>query len=288
MNPIINSILGIIFLIIGAGAVMIMLHLKGNATDKIQGQTLVWGHRILGYLFIAIYLFVMLTMIARISGYQKELPPRTILHVVFALTLLPLLGVKILIARKYSLFTSKLLSVGITIFLLAFILNALSAGHYFLYRGSIRAVAISSFDKETMDENIGRQLVVEKCAKCHSLERVFTLFKDEEGWTKTVNRMALIGAPNIRDYDAKQIIHFLLQQQKKRKNADLALVEEEIGKTLISKKCSLCHGLERVYQPVKSEDEWRMTVERMKKMAPGPDFLSEKETEEVVKYLTSR
>ena len=173
MNPLINSILGVIFLIIGAGTVLIMLHLKGNAKDQIQGQSLVRGHHILGYLFIAIYLFMVFTMIARISSYQEELPPRAILHMVFAISLLPLLALKILIARKYSLLTSKLFSVGITIFILAFLLNSISAGHYFLYQGVIRFVAISSFDKETMDENIGRELVVKKCAKCHSLERVF-------------------------------------------------------------------------------------------------------------------
>jgi hypothetical protein len=146
MNPLINSILGVIFLIIGAGAVLIMFHLKGNAKDRIHGQVLVRGHRILGYLFIAIYLFMVVIMIVRISTYQEELPPRVILHLVFALALLPLLAVKILIARKYSLFTSRLFSMGITIFILAFILNAISAVHYFLYRGAIRLVAISSFD----------------------------------------------------------------------------------------------------------------------------------------------
>ena len=100
--------------------------------------------------------------------------------------------------------------------------------------------------------------------------------------------MALIDAPNIRDYDAKQIIYFLLKQQEKRKGTNLAMVEEEIGKTLISQKCSLCHDLDRVYKPVNSEEEWRITVERMKKIAPEPDFLSDKETEEIIKYLTSK
>jgi len=289
MNPFTNSILGIIFLLIGAVAVLLMLHLKGNAKDRIHGQTLVRGHRILGYLFIAIYLFMVVIMIVRISSYQEELPPRVILHLVFALGLLPLLAVKILIARKYSLFTSQLFSIGFTIFILGFLLNAISAGHYFLYRGDIRLVAISSFDKEIMDENIGRQLVVNKCAKCHSLERVFNSFKDEEGWTKTVNRMALIDAPNIRDYDAKQIIYFLLKQQENRKGADLAIIEEEMGKTLIDQKCSLCHNLEWVYKSVKSsKEEWLITIERMKKMAGDPDFLSAKETEEIMKYLTSK
>ncbi len=265
-----------------------MIHLKGSAKDRMHGKFLVWVHRLLGYLFVLVYVFMVYTMITRLSSYQEELSPRGILHVVFALTLMPLLAVKIVIARKYSLLTSRLFFVGFSIFLMAFLLNAISAGHYFLYRGAIRFVAITSLDRVTMDEDIGRQLVMKKCAKCHTLERIFRSFKDEEGWTRTVNRMALIDAPNIRSYDAKQIIFFLLKQQEKRTSEDLAMVEEEIGKTLVDKKCSFCHNLERVYQARKSEDEWRVTVERMIRNSKNPDFLTEKETEEVVKYLASR
>jgi len=288
MNPLINSILGVIFLVVGAKAVGIMIHLKGAAKDRIHGNTLIWAHRLFGYLFVLIYAFMVYTMIVRLSGYQEELSPRGILHVVFALVLIPLLAVKIAIARKYRLLTSRLFFVGLTVFIMAFLLNAISAGHYFLYRGAIRLVAISSLDKVTMDEDIGRQLVVRKCVKCHTLERVFRSFKDEEGWTRTVNRMAVIDAPNIRDYDAKQIIFFLLKQQEKRTGEDLAMVEEEIGKTLVDKKCSVCHNLERVYQATKPEAEWQATVQRMIKNAKNPNFLTEKETDEIVKYLSSR
>ncbi len=288
MNPLINSLIGVVFLIVGAKAVGIMIHLKGNAKDRMHGPMLIWAHRLFGYLFILIYVFMVYTMIARLSGYQDELSPRGIFHVVFALALIPLLAVKIAIARKYRLLTSRFFFIGLLVFLLVFLLNAITAGHYFMYKGAIRMVVVSSLDKVTMDENIGRQLAVRKCAKCHTLERVFRAFKDEEGWTRTVNRMALIDAPNIRDYDAKQIIFFLLKQQEKRAGEDLASVEEEIGKTLVGKKCSRCHNLERVYQAKKSEDEWWITVERMIKNARDPGFLTEKETDEIVKFLSSR
>ncbi|MEE8605267.1 MAG: hypothetical protein V3S65_07820 [Candidatus Aminicenantaceae bacterium] len=288
MNPLINAFLGVLFMLIGAVAAFIMIHLKGRSKDQIHGNTLVRGHRILGYTFICIYVLMVVTMIIRISYYQDELSPRSIFHVILALSLIPLLGVKLLVAKKYKLLTSRLFFLGMTIFLFAFLLNAISAGHYYLYKGAVREVTISSIDRETMNEDIGRQLVVKKCSKCHTLERIFRSFKDEEGWTRTVNHMALIDTPNIRDYDAKQIIFFLVRQQENRIGEKKDVVEEEIGKTLLDKKCTLCHDLDRIYQTQKSGKEWLATVERMKQHARDPNFLSDKETKKVVNYLSTR
>jgi cytochrome c2 len=288
VSPFINAFSGVLFTSIGAVTAFIMIRLKGRSRDHIHGKTFVRAHRILGYVFIALYVLMVVTMIIRISYYQDELSPRAILHVVFALSLLPLLAAKWLVARKYKLLTSRLFFLGMTIFLFAFLLNAISAGHYYLYRGAVREVAISSIDKETMNEDIGRQLVVKKCAKCHTLERIFRSFKDEEAWTRTVNRMALIDTPNIRDYNAKQIIFFLVKQQEKRIGETTDVVEDEIGKTLLEKKCTMCHALDRIYQAQKSEDEWLATVERMKQHARDPDFLKEKETKSIVDLLITK
>jgi hypothetical protein len=222
MNPLGNSIVGVIFLVIGIAATRIMLYLKGKEKDKTLGRSLIRTHRVLGYLFVGIYLFMIISMIVRVSHYQEELSVRAILHVVFALAILPLFAVKISVARWFFSLTKHLFPLGVTIIILAFLLNAISAGHLFLYRDSVREVAISSLDKATMNRDIGRQLVVKKCAKCHTLERVFKSFKDEVGWTGTVNRMALIDTPNIREYDAKQIIFFLVNQQENRKGGDIA------------------------------------------------------------------
>lgn len=288
MNPLINAFLGVLFMLIGAVAAFIMIHLKGRSKDQIHGNTLVRGHRILGYTFIALYVLMVVTMIIRISYYQDELSPRSIFHVILALSLIPLLGVKLLVAKKYKLLTSRLFFLGMTIFLFAFLLNAISAGHYYLYKGAVREVTISSIDRETMNEDIGRQLVVKKCSKCHTLERIFRSFKDEEGWTRTVNHMALIDTPNIRDYDAKQIIFFLVKQQENRMGEKEDLVEEKIGRTLLDKKCTLCHDLDRIYQAQKSEKEWLATVERMKQHARDSNFLNEKETKNIVDFLSTR
>ena len=120
------------------------------------------------------------------------------------------------------------------------------------------------------------------------MERVYRSFKSMEGWTKTVNRMAVIDTPNIRGFDVKQIIFFLIKQQEERKGLDRQEIEREIGKTLISQKCSGCHDLDRIIEAVKSEDEWRITLERMVENADDPQFLTDKEKKEIIANLVRK
>jgi cytochrome c2 len=288
MQALVSSIIGMIFLIIGFLAAWIMLSLKGKAKDHIHRDRLVLVHRILGYAFFGILAFMLLVMIIRISHYQGELQPRLIIHMSLALALVPLVGFKILIVRRYPLFTSRLLFFGVTIFTLAFLFNMITAGHYFLYSSDVGYVSISRLDTEVMDESIGRQFVVSKCSKCHTLERVFRSFKSEQGWTDTVNRMALIDRPNIRDYDAKQIIFFLMSQQEMRGASGVPGAAAAIGTGILQNKCTLCHDLERVYKAEKDASAWIVTLDRMIQHSGNPDYLTDLEKADLTDYLVSR
>ena len=287
MNPLTSSIIGLFFLGIGLAAALIMLDLKGRQKDRINIRKRVISHRVLGYLFFAIYIFMLAVMITRISRYQEELAPRLIFHLVIALIIFPLAGLKILVVRRFKLFTSRLIFLGSSIFILAFVFIVITAGYYFLYSSHVTFVSISDLDTHVMDENIGRHLVISKCSKCHSLERIFHSFKTQESWTETVNRMAVIDAPNIRDYDVKQIINFLLMQQNNRRDTPESL-DAEIGKSLLEQKCIVCHNLERIYKSSKSELEWQSTLKQMVKMSGNPDYLSETEKKEIITFLFSQ
>jgi len=287
MNALVSSIIGAIFLGIGLATTLIMVDRKGRQKDHINNRRLVITHRVLGYLFFATYLFMLVGMIIRISHYQEELAPRLIVHLVLALAFLPLVCLKILFVRRYKLFTPHLLFVGSTIFILAFVFIVITAGHFFLYSSDVRHVSISELDTDVMDESIGRFLIISKCSKCHSMERIFRSFKTEEGWIETVNRMAIIDAPNIRDYDVKQIINFLLIQQDRRRDTRESL-NAKIGKSLLERKCSFCHNMDRIFRATKNESEWQSTVERMIKLSNNPDYLSEEEKTEIVSYLLSK
>jgi hypothetical protein len=144
-------------------------------------------------------------MIVKSSNYQEELSPRAILHVAMAVALMPLIVIKILIARRYKVMTGRLLGLGVGIFITAFVLSSITAGYYLLHYEDISYTSITAVDSDILDEQTGRYFIQQQCSKCHTLERVFRAFKTEQGWANTVNRMAQIDAPNIRSFEVKQI-----------------------------------------------------------------------------------
>ncbi|HIP38967.1 MAG TPA: hypothetical protein EYG88_06260 [Desulfocapsa sulfexigens] len=127
-----------------------------------------------------------------------------------------------------------------------------------------------------------------KCSKCHSLERVYRAFKSDTIWAATINEMALLDSPNISTFDVKQVLNYLIEQQKIRKTKRVVSPEEGIGKTLVSSKCSICHNLDRIFGASKDREEWTSTVGRMIATMNDPDFLSEQEKAAIVTFLSSR
>jgi len=292
MTPHINTIFGLLFIAFGAVAVLIMLDLRGYTKDRNINSKLIIAHKIFGYLFLTVFVFMTFVMIYKISDYQEALTPRITLHVIMGIILIPMIILKILIVRRYKKLSADLLSLGKTIFLTAFTLSLITTGYYYLHKSDIRYISISDFDTDMLDENIGRVILQGKCGKCHTLERAFKSFKSKDDWTKTVNRMAELDYPNIRDFDAKQIINYLLIQQDKRKKEKHleSKSEKNINKTgemIVSQKCTICHDLERVYNTSKSKKEWSDTINRMVDNMDDPEFLTKIEKDEILFYLSN-
>jgi mono/diheme cytochrome c family protein len=288
MSPLLNSTLAVLFLLLGAGAVAIMLELKGNPKDRTVNTRLIWTHRLLGYGFVALFVFMVLVMVRKAGAYQQELSVRAVVHAALGLLLVPLVAIKIFIVRRQRALTQYLAPLGVTLFSMAFVLSGLTAGHYLLHQSDPRYITVSDIDRPVLNAEIGRAVLFNKCGKCHTFERVFRATKDQDGWTKTINRMAVIDAPNINDFDVKQIIYFLLEQQKQREAKLGMKLSQQIGQTLVSQKCSLCHNLDRVFKASKSKDQWYQTVKKMTAYSGDPKFLSAKEMENIITYLAER
>ncbi|MFH1008864.1 MAG: DUF6529 family protein [Candidatus Latescibacterota bacterium] len=289
MNPEITSLIGALLVFVGACTMLLMLELRGNPREGTTHQRLTRAHRILGYLFVALFFLMLFLMLRKAGSYQEEFSPRAILHIVFASILIPLLIIKILIVRRFRRLGTHLFALGIVIFVTAFALNSITAGYYFLHRSDIQYVALSEGDTLVLDEEMGRLLVSQKCGKCHTLERVFRSFKSEERWTQSVNRMAVIDAPNIRDFDAKQMIHYLVKQQEIRKalQATTPDIAAETGRTLVGQKCTTCHTLDRVYEASKTQQEWAATLGRMVGYMGSPESLTPEEKDAISEFLAN-
>ncbi len=66
--------------------------------------------------------------------------------------------------------------------------------------GKLPGAKVTAEIADILDENTGRYFVFKRCGKCHTFERVFRSFKNKDGWSQTVNRMARIDIPNIRPF----------------------------------------------------------------------------------------
>ncbi len=139
MHTSLSVVLSSLFVLLGGFNTWLMLGTRGSS--KSNRRLLVLAHRIAGYLFIAIYSVMLYYMILRIKGAVDELPPRITVHMVLALLLIPLLVMKILVARHQKGPHGVLHALGIAIFAISFTLVALNIVWHVLRSATERPVS---------------------------------------------------------------------------------------------------------------------------------------------------
>ncbi|MCW5211967.1 hypothetical protein VU04_03545 [Desulfobulbus sp. TB] len=287
MHPHFSSMLATLLVVIGGVTVLIMLEMTGKVRDTPRRKSWILVHRILGYLFLVLFASMLIFMVVKAGGFQEELPARAMIHVILALLLVPLIMIKVVIARRHAQLSTKLIMLGLAIFGLSFGLTGITAGYYALHRSDYRYTMLSDVDDEILNVEIGQKITNRKCSKCHSLERVYQSYKSDIAWTYTIHKMAELDYPNITKFDIKQIVGYLVQQQQKRQGEEEEKLRMEIGRSLVKQKCSLCHNLERIFGAKKNQQEWTDTVSRMTRTNGDADYLSEQEAESIVYFLTN-
>ncbi|MFH1487908.1 MAG: hypothetical protein ABII06_03305, partial [Pseudomonadota bacterium] len=71
-----------------------------------------------------------------------------------------------------------------------------------------------------------------------------------------LNRMAQKDLPNIRPFEMKRIILFLIEKEKGRDVPVAGAGQDLSGKDLVQAKCTVCHKLDRVYGAPKDMEFW--------------------------------
>lgn len=110
MSTTVNTILGLLFLVLAIVAVLLQAWLwVPQFWDDIGKKTRApkaWlrVHRVVGYTFATIYVVMMWRMVPRLWHYQFELLARTVFHAVVAITLGVILVTKISIIRFFRHF----------------------------------------------------------------------------------------------------------------------------------------------------------------------------------------
>lgn len=285
MNPLFNSSLAIIFIICGIAATFIMLELRGAPKERSINANLIKLHKILGWIFITVFLFMILVMVKKVSGYNEEISSRISFHIILALSLAPLLAVKLIIARRYPRLSPNLITFGPAVLIFSVALSSVTAGYYFMHSSDLKYVSLAEFDAAILDANLGRQIINQKCNKCHSLERVYRASKNEDEWTATINKMASLDVPNISSFDIKQSIHFLANRENPANNNKTNKIS---GKIIMETKCTACHSLDRILHANKSKEEWKNTIELMISRSGDSDYLTTQEQKKLIEYLINR
>ena len=154
----------------------------------------------------------------------------------------------------------------------------------FLQSHSKKASTLVSMSRE-------RKLFEDKCSLCHSSQRVFLEPLTPESRRHIVLRMQERASDWISPQEAERILAYLDQgapgikkPKKKKINGGTDAVFRE--------RCTGCHSLERIYLELEEHKQlagksagWMHIVKRMREKAP--DWMTSKEAEKIVKYLSS-
>lgn len=186
-----NIWLATAFLIVGAIAALLQAWLwrfpmvpdpSGRDPNGVSTAPRSWTavHRVLGYIFVTIYIVLAVQMVPRLWRYQ-EMTAISALHAALGVLIGLLLVVKIGIIRRFQKFGKKLPLLGGSI--LGF--SILMAG--IVYRP---ASALSSgLNSSEPRLRAGAQIATTKCVSCHGPSKVMSRGRTRAGWREIVDEM---------------------------------------------------------------------------------------------------
>jgi len=127
MSNISAIVAGTAFVTLAAANVVVMLEASQPSRSITTRTRLIAVHRASGYLFVILLCIMAYSMSQRLAGLgiTGHLPTHLVLHIALVLVLVPLLLLKILIARRYKHSHSSLKTLGVTIFVISFVLVAI-------------------------------------------------------------------------------------------------------------------------------------------------------------------
>ena len=221
MDVVLSASLGILFLVLGCATVFLMFHLWGYPFDKVKKlssapRSLMRLHRVLGYLFLLLYIVMMIEMVPRMWNYQVEWPARTVAHMMFGMSIGIVLLIKLSILRFFRHFEEWMPVLGTLLLGFTIVLASLSMPHAFremaLARASTGGDAFSDENRARVAKLLpaaglpeeaplpelatveslraGRKVLLRKCVVCHDLKTILVQPRTPSNWWKTVDRMA--------------------------------------------------------------------------------------------------
>lgn len=215
MTATLSMVLGITFVVCAIAAVVLQAWLWSpkywNAETKKSHAPPFWMavHRLVGWVYATIYVVMMFAMLPRLWEYQIELPARTVVHALAAITIGVVLVVKISILRFFRHFEESMPTLGLVLLVATIVLGTFSIPFALRARGSEATFAPENvtrvrtilgrlelgegpdLDSLASVEGFerGRDVVMQRCASCHDLRTVIAEPRTGAGWLSTCRRM---------------------------------------------------------------------------------------------------
>ena len=169
-----KSILTLILTGLAIVNVVVMLELLGRTEERrFNPKKLRQIHRVSGYFFMLLFLFISYFCIKIMRGMGQDLTARAALHGLLAVATFFLLCLKITLVRFYKKYYAMAVPMGLGVFILLLTTTATSAGYYFTMRGVSSFQITADLQEEVARE--GARLFSEKgCADCHYADRTET------------------------------------------------------------------------------------------------------------------
>jgi hypothetical protein len=194
VEPELNVLLAVAWLAAGGVAAATMLRVFGGAVPAERRDRVAALHRWAGRTFAALYLVILVSMAFRLreSGVESA---GVAIHGTLGFALLPLLVVKILIARSWKPLHKLLPSLGIFISVLAFTTLALGASIYWIEGDESGNGQVLARVRDLPGRPEAKRAFEAHCGECHALsrplERAQTGSLTAEDWKRTIAKMAV-------------------------------------------------------------------------------------------------
>jgi hypothetical protein len=183
-----NLVLGASFVVVGLCATVLQLWLwtfpmvpdpHGVDPNGVTTAPRPWRiiHRLLGYLFIGLYLVLLSQMVPRLWNYDEDAwNGMSIAHALIGAAIGPVLLFKIIVLRRIQKIGKSLRPLGLTVFALSLL--------------AVAIVAPPAFALQAPDNNQARNAVLTNCTQCHGLSKVVSEDGDREDWLDVLEDMA--------------------------------------------------------------------------------------------------
>jgi len=259
MTTLWNSIAGLMFAFLAIALTFLMFYLWKFPYDKVLHRSsaplrLVRLHRVMGYVYVILYICLMVQMVPRLWAYQIELPARTVMHLTLGLSIGIILMIKIAIVRYYKHMEAKLVPfLGVALMLSSLLLVFLAlpfslrevylnsqafAGDDAMNQERIERVKeqlpnAGVDDAETVERlatraslQSGRNVLMNKCTQCHDLRTVLARPRTPDTWLQTVKRMA----------SRSTVLNPISEEDQLEVTAYLIAISPTLQKTLATKR----------------------------------------------------